>query len=350
MIAINQDFVVQKFYELGSYVKHNTYNNTYQCCCPICREGNSYGKKQRCYYIPAKDNIFCHNCGWSSRPFKWIKEVSGLSDYEILDEAKKGNEKIYDVEDVFKEVKPVKQTPSLPANCINLFDSSQTEFYKNNSVVKECLNIIKSRKLDTAVNRPKSLYVSLTDRTHKDRLVIPFFDEHGNIPFYQTRSVTEKDKRLTPKYTSKVNGEKTLFNIDNVTGNLENVFIFEGPINAFFTRNSVAVAGITEKGDALFTPKQQSQIDTTLKWHTRIWVLDSQWLDNASLSKTEILLNLGEKVYIWPENFGRKFKDFNDICIKLNVNELTPEFIQKNTFESIEGILRLSEIKRFRRS
>ena len=350
MIVINQDFIVQKFYELGSYVKHNAYNNTYQCCCPICREGSSYGKKQRCYYIPAKDNIFCHNCGWSSRPYKWIKEVSGLSDSEILTEAQKSDEKIYDVEDVFKEVKVVKQSPSLPINCINLFDKSQTEFYKDNSVVKECLNLIQSRKLDTAINKPKSLYVSLTDRTHMNRLVIPFFDEQGNIPFYQTRSVTERAKKTTPKYISKINGEKSLFNIDNVTGNLDNVFIFEGPINAFFTRNSVAVAGITEKGNMLFTPKQQHQIETTLKWHTRIWVLDSQWLDNTSLIKTEILLNLGEKVYIWPENFGRKFKDFNDICIKLNVNELTPEFIQKNTFESIEGILKLAEIKRFRQS
>lgn len=350
MIAIDQDFVIQKFYELGSYVKHNRYNNTYQCSCPICREGNSYGKKQRCYYIPTKDNIFCHNCGWSSKPFKWIKEVSGVSDYELIEEIKKSNNVIHDIDKVFKEPLTKKETTSLPTNCINLFDESQLEFYKTNQVVIQCLNLIKERKLNTAINKPKSLYVSLDDKKHRDRLIIPFFNEQGKIEFYQSRSVTEIAKRLTPKYISKINGEKTLFNIDNITSDIDNVFIFEGPINAFFTRNGVAVAGITEKGDVLFTPRQQEQINTTLKWHTRIWVLDSQWLDNASLQKTEILLNQGEKVYIWPENFGRKFKDFNDICLALNINELTPEFIQKNTFESIEGILRLAEIKRFRHS
>jgi hypothetical protein len=350
MIAIDQDFIIQKFYELGSFVKYNRYNNTYQCSCPICREGNSFGKKQRCYYIPAKDNIFCHNCGWSSKPFTWIKEVSGQTDYELLNEIKTSERVIQTVDDLLKPVTVLKQTPSLPHNSINLFDPSQVTFYKDNNIVKQCLQLIEDRKLNVGINKPKSLYISLTDQTHKNRLIIPFFDEFGDIVFYQSRAVTDFDKRTTPKYTSKINAVKSLFNIDKVIGEIENVFIFEGPINAFFTKNSVAVAGITEKGQVLFTEKQQQQVNTVLKWHTRVWVLDSQWLDNASLKKTEILLNLGEKVYIWPENFGRKFKDFNDICISLNVNELTPEFIQKNTFEGLEGILRLSEIKRFRHS
>ena len=68
-----------------------------------------------------------------------------------------------------------------------------------------------------------------------------------------------------------------------------------------------------------------------------MWILDSQWVDQASLVKSETLLNQGERVFIWPEKFGRKFKDFNDIAI-----------IQKNTFEGLEGIVRLSEIKKYR--
>lgn len=348
MIAIDEDFIIQKFYELGSHVKHNRYNNTYQCSCPICREGNSFGKKQRCYYIPAKDNIFCHNCGWSSRPFTWIKEVSGLTDYELIEELKKSSLKVRDVDDIFKPVIEKKESPTLPHNCINLFDTTQVSFFKDNPIVKQCLNLIETRRLSTAINKPKSIYVSLTDRVHKDRLVIPFFDENNDIVFYQTRSVTDKAKKTTPKYISKINAEKTLFNINNVVPDTDKVYIFEGPVNAFFTRNSVAVAGITEKSNILFTPKQQEQINTTLKWHTRVWILDSQWLDNASLNKTEILLKEGEKVFIWPEKFGKKFKDFNDICIALKVDEISPTFIEKNTFESIEGILRLAEIKRFR--
>jgi hypothetical protein len=153
------------------------------------------------------------------------------------------------------------------------------------------------------------------------------------------------DSKMKPKYISRIGAEKTLFNIDRISDDFKNVFIFEGPLNAFFTKNSVAVAGITDRGNATFTKRQQQQIDTVLRWYNKIWVLDSQWIDNASLSKSEILLHNGEKVFVWPEKFGKKFKDFNDICIACKINEISHDFIQKNTFEGLEGIIRLANIK-----
>jgi len=54
-------------------------------------------------------------------------------------------------------------------------------------------HIIKSRRLDTAINRPDNLYASLTDKVHKNRLVIPFINEKEEIEFYQTRTVTTSD-------------------------------------------------------------------------------------------------------------------------------------------------------------
>ena len=179
------------------------------------------------------------------------------------------------------------------------------------------------------------------------RLVIPFLNEHDEIEFYQTRTVLNKDKKTRPKYLGKVCAEKTLFNIDKVSSNHDCVYIFEGPINAFFTKNSVAVAGITERGRS-FTQRQEAQLNTTLKWYDKAWILDSQWVDQASLVKSEVLLKQGERVFIWPEKFGRRFKDFNDIAIVCKVDEIKPEFIQKNTFDGIEGIVRLSEIKKYR--
>jgi len=347
MISLPEDYVVQKFYELGYYPKTNKYNNTYQCSCPICREGDSFGKKKRCYYIPKNDNIFCHNCGWSGKPYTWIRQVSGKTDAEIIAEVEEytgEHELLPDIDEpIIKKV-----TETLPKDSINLSDSQQLKFYGANPIVSACLTLIRSRRLDTAVNRPDNLYISLTDPVHKNRLVLPFKNERGDIEFYQTRTILPADNKTRPKYVSRINAEKTLFNIDKVSNDLPYVFIFEGPINAFFTKNSVAVAGITERGNATFTERQQKQVDTTLKWLDRIWVLDSQWIDNASLKKSETLLLNGEKVFIWPEKFGTKFKDFNDICIKCRVDEISAEFIQKSTFSNLEGLIRLSEIKKFR--
>lgn len=342
-MKLPEDYTILKFYELGYRPIYNKFNNVYQCACPICREGKSLNKKRRCYYVPGNDNIYCHNCGWSSKPYKWIKEVSGASDAEIINELK---DYVPDVDKVVQEEVKVVNTETLPKDSINLSDISQVEYYKNNEVVRAVQGLIRSRRLDTAVNRPDNLYVSLTDHVHKNRLVVPFVNEHREIEFYQTRAVLSRDNKTKPKYLGKVNSEKTLFNIDKVTCDYDTVYIFEGPINAFFTKNSVAVAGITERGRS-FTQRQQQQLDTTLKFYDKVWILDSQWVDKASLIKSEALLQQGESVFIWPEKFGKRFKDFNDIAIACKVDEIKHEFIQKNTFKSLEGIVKLTEIKKY---
>ncbi len=313
----------------------------YQCSCPVCRESL---KKKRCYYIPENDNIYCHNCGWSSKPWKWIIEVSGCTNQDIINEVKD-----YDVSvDIGKEeeVKVTIQTSTLPEDSINFSDSFQLDYYGDNNVITACKHIIKSRRLDTAVNRPDNLYVSLKDKVHKNRIVIPFVNERGEVEFYQTRTVLDRDKRDRPKYLGKVGSEKTLFNIDKVSSDHDKVYIFEGPIDAFFVKNSVAVAGITERGRS-FTTRQEEQLNGTLKFYDKVWILDSQWGDRASMIKSEALLNQGETVFIWPETLGRKYKDFNDLAIAANKDEIGWEWIQKNTFHGLEGIVKMSEIKRF---
>tara|TARA_R100001163_G_C5059266_1_gene195935 strand:- start:1207 stop:2268 length:1062 start_codon:yes stop_codon:yes gene_type:complete len=347
MISLPEDFVILKFFELGYYPKYNKFNNVYQCSCPICREGKSLGKKRRCYYIPKNENIFCHNCGWSGKPLRWIKEVSKSSDTDIINELK---EYVPDTKDILESKeglqKPI-QVETLPKDSINLSDEFQLDYYNSNNVVTAVRYLIKERRLDTAVNRPTNLYVSLVDKVHKNRLVIPFINEVGEIEFYQTRTVLNKDNKTKPKYLGKVKGEKTLFNIDKVTNDHDKVYIFEGPINAFFTKNSIAVAGITERGKS-FTQRQEQQFNNTLKWFDKVWILDSQWVDQASLVKSEVLLKQSEKVFIWPEKFGKRFKDFNDIAIACKINEIKWDFIEKNTFEGLEGIVKLSEIKKYR--
>jgi hypothetical protein len=345
MISIPEEYTVSKFFQYIYQPRFNKYNSTYQGGCCICREGGSLGKKRRCYYIPKNDNIFCHNCGWSSKPIKWIKEVSGKTDAEIIEEVKNYVDEQDIIEPSDQEIVKIK-TETLPKDSINLSDKNQVEFYKTNSIVSTCINLINTRRLNTAVNRPESLYISLVDRVHKNRLVIPFINENKNIEFYQSRTIIPTDTK--PKYISRIGTEKTLFNIDRVDSTYKSVFIFEGPLNAFFTKNSVAVAGITDRGTATFTIRQQQQVDTVLKWYDKIWVLDSQWIDNASLSKTEILLTSGARVFIWPEKFGTRFKDFNDICIACKVDEIAHDFIEKNTFEGLEGIIRLANIKKNR--
>lgn len=341
MISLPREYIIAKFYEYGRGPIYNRFNNVYQCSCPICRESL---KKRRCYYIPENDNIYCHNCGWSSKPFKWIKEVGGYSNTDIIEEVKD-----YDVTiDISKEeeVRPTIHVETLPEDSINVSDEHQLNYYNDSIVIRACMHIIKSRRLDTAVNRPDNLYVSLKDKVHKNRIVIPFVNEKGEVEFYQTRTVMTTDLKSKPKYLGKVGAEKTLFNIDKVSSDHDKVYIFEGPIDAFFVRNSVAVAGITERGRS-FTARQEEQLKGTLKWYDKVWILDSQWGDRASMIKSEALLNQGETVFIWPETLGRKYKDFNDLAIASNKDEISWDWIEKNTYKGLSGIVRMTEIKKF---
>ena len=179
---------------------------------------------------------------------------------------------------------------------------------------------------------------------HKNRLIIPFYNEKDEIVFYQSRTIIEQPSNKLPKYLSKINGEKSLFNLNNITTDLDYIFIFEGPIDAFFVKNGTAVAGIQENSNNMFSCLQQSQINN-YKLAKIIWVLDSQWLDNASRIKTKRLIDMNETVFIWPEKVGRVYKDFNDACIATNINEISSKFIINNSYSGLKAKLLMSEIK-----
>lgn len=340
MLLIPEDYTIQKFFQYCGAPKYNRHNKTYQGSCPICREGKHWLSKRRCYYIPANNNVFCHNCGWSGQPLRWIKQVSGLDFHEIKKEIE-----LVDTSTIPDEEIVVKKLSStLPSDSINLFDSVQLEYYKDNLIVQRALEYIQLRKLNTSVNRPTALYLSLTDKLHKNRLIIPFCNEHNKIVHYQTRTLLAADEKSWPKYISKQGSDKTLFNFNKIDFNYDSYFIFEGPLDACFCKNGIAVAGIQENSTQLFTDVQQQQVNQ-LQFMKRIWVLDSQWIDNASRNKSMILANRGENVFIWPEKIGKRFKDFNDLIIAAKINQVSPEFIKQNIHSGLKAVLILKSIQ-----
>ena len=341
MIVIPEQYVVNVLYENIYKISYNKYNKSYNGCCPICKEGNSWGKKKRFYYIPEKELAYCHNCGYSKKALTFITEVTNKSLHEIINEVKGFDIEILPIEEP-KEVKKVIDK-SLPEDCINLSDISQIEYYKDNAVVKTALQLIKDRKLDKGINKPKTFYLSLKDVVHKNRLILPFYDENDDIIFYQSRGLTKKDLFERPKYLSKVGAERSLYGMQNINSNLDNVFIFEGPIDSYFVENGLATCGITERSDKMFTSLQKEQINK-LNLYEKVYVLDNQYCDKAALSKSIILADNNEKVFIWPKELKR-FKDFNDICVAGNKDKIRPEFILKNTHSGLKAKLLLTEIK-----
>jgi hypothetical protein len=342
-----KDYIIKKFYEYGYGVIYQKSNDTYHCSCPICLEGRSFGKKKRCWYIPNKNLIYCHNCGWSSRPLKWIMQAGNISYEDVREELNEGEYNIINLDkqdekdNIFSSI-ILPHEDELPDAAIDLSNKLQLEYYKGNSVIERALNYINSRRLMSAVNRPKTFYISLSDKTHKNRIVIPFYDFNNKVVFYQSRAIGANidDFMEDVKYLSKKNAQKSIFNIDAIDDDIEEIFLFEGPIDACFVKNGVAVGGITPSKCKSFTDLQEEQLDMYRTNHRFIWILDSQWIDDASFEKTAILLENGESVFIWPEIMGKKFKDFNEICVQTKCDEVPRECILPNVLSGKSGLLK----------
>lgn len=345
-----ESYVTSKFYEYGYKVKRH--GNQYCSCCPICREGNSWGRKQRCWWIPSKNMIYCFNCGHGYSPYNWIKQVSGMGAKDILSELKHDEYDVIDldVKERYELNIESREMEDLPENSINLMDSQQLEFYYGNSVVHKALDYIHARRLDSAVNAPDRLFLSLTDRIHKYRLIFPFNDQDGRVTFYQSRSFganpDPSDVREKIRYLGKVGSKKTIFNYDRIDNHLDDVFVFEGPIDACFVRNGIAVAGVSQGKSLDLTEEQANQISNIELMHRIVWVLDSQWIDETSLEKTKTLLEQHEYVFIWPKEIGEKYKDFNEMAVNLSLDEIDYDLLQKNITNNLQDYLIIyNEIK-----
>lgn len=340
------DYITEMFYDLAYDVCHYTGNNTYNGGCPICHEGSSFGKKKRCWWLPDKGIIHCFNCGETWNPFNFIKAASGLSTADIAKQVQEGEygfinlDREETVNPVPKEVLALMDTTNgtLPEDSIDLTNEAQLKFYKDNSVVHKALKYLNSRRLFTAINRPDKYYVSLRDHTHKNRLVFPFNDINGKTIFYQSRAFGANIDgfREDVRYLGKAGAEKSIFNIDKVDDSIDEVFVFEGPIDACFVKNGVATAGIS-KGGKDFTNLQENQISILLFNHSIVWMLDNQWVDETARLKSESLLNRGESVFMWPEEL-KEYKDFNELCVKNSLDEVPLSVVRKYTYQGTKGL------------
>jgi hypothetical protein len=91
-----------------------------------------------------------------------------------------------------------------------------------------------------------------------------------------------------------------------------------------FVKNGIAVCGLT------LTKTQKQQL-SKFPFHKKIWILDNLNIvkDNETKQKTLNLLNQSEKVFKWP---SCKYKDFNEMAIEKNMDEIPSDFILKNLY------------------
>ncbi len=329
---LNQEFLIEILYSYCKRPIHKRFHNAFNAECPVCKEGKSAGRSRRLFYFPHKQYFYCHNCSKSWKPMDWVKEVTSFTVPEILkrnEEKNNSNEPVKEIKlsTPISDVKVIEQT-ELPENSIEITDRDQFNFYKTNEIVKLALEYCQTRRLFTAINSCKKFFVSLDDKIHKNRLIIPFIDQENKVVCYQTRALLANQ---FPKYLTKY-GEKELFGLNNVDCNVPYVFVFEGPIDSMFVQNGVAMAALSP------TEKQSQQLNNLIGYE-QIYVIDNDKHNEHTSKKIEKYIKQGKRVFLWPKEFD-KFKDINDVCCSLGVNEMPWKFIVKNSAAGPEALIK----------
>jgi len=173
-------------------------------------------------------------------------------------------------------------------------------------------------------NKQKKTFDTL--RQDSDRIIIPFKDKQGNLFGYQGRSLAPKAKI---RYITIMLDEEQpkIFGLDRINTD-KPIYITEGPFDATFIKNSVAMAG--------------SDIDIrTFGWSDYIWVFDNEPRNREIVNKISKVIDRGDKVVIWPS--GIDDKDINDM---FNSGIDFKSVIESNIYQGLQAKLQLNNWKK----
>ena len=158
------------------------------------------------------------------------------------------------------------------------------------------------------------------------RIIIPFRDKQGNLFGYQGRSLAPKAKL---RYITIMLDEEQpkIFGLDKVKED-KPIYIVEGPFDATFLENSVAMAG--------------SDADVrTLGWSNYIWIFDNEPRNREIVARISKVIDRGDKVVIWPKNIQEK--DINDMVL---AGRDVQNVVDSNVYSGLEATLKFNDWKK----
>lgn len=278
---------INRLFALNAVRKGDRYNFS----CPICREGGSWPRKKRGWFLrpqSGQNYVFhCYNeCG--TRSFKNFLEEYDPSLYDEYT----AKERTIWLDDL-KESNGVrtKQTLSFnkPKPKVDSLIELPTEFKE---LPKHAIDYLTSRKIPIMKYQNIRYIDSYTYRhegrnvTVRDSIVFPYFHEDRDYIYgWQARGIEEKIF-----HTFVVEGNTKVYNYFSVDST-KPIFAFESIIDSFFVDNSIAMLG-KDLPDGLFEDV--------------IYVFDN---DSTGWRQAEKYLENGKKVFIYPDSFN--FKDLN---------------------------------------
>ena len=315
------------------------------CRCPICGDSSKNKTKTRGYFY-CKENAYfykCHNCGFGSNIYNFLKEVSPSLCKQYAYESFKDKNQHHDKkkeEDVFifKDKNPkFKRKDKLLDSVVCLsdlpIDHTAVKFANMRMIPKQYFKLL--YYTDDFTTFAGKLDKDNTLFGKEERLVIPFFNSHGDVVACQGRALNMADEvkaRETVKYIT-IKGDKS---IDRLWYGLwrvdpkKRVYVVEGPIDSLFLNNATAMVGA---GALKEIPLRFENSEMT-------YILDNEPRNKQICAYIEKLIELDRDVCIWPDNIEEK--DINDMVYRMSTRKIQ-KMIDENTYSGLEAKLRFAE-------
>ena len=289
-------------------------NNTYNFRCPVCGDSQKHKNKSRGYII-LKDghhSFFCHNCNQSMSIDNFIKFLDQSLYNEYVKEKLLEKGSTTKTRDDFDEFVSKMKKP----NFIKLTALSDLPKISQLKHYHPAKMYIDSRGIPTPYHaklfycdRFKKFVNGLipnkfeNEDKDEDRIIIPFLTTDKNLFGFQGRSLDPNSKL---RYITIILDENIpkFYNMDTLVSD-ETVYVFEGPFDAMFVKNSTASAGgkLNAELPKLTVPKHRFTI-----------VYDNEPRSTHTVGKIQSAIDAGYRVCIWPSHIEEK--DVNDMVLK----------------------------------
>jgi transcription elongation factor Elf1 len=298
-------------------------NNLYNFRCPICGDSQRNKNKARGYLYQVKNNTHfkCHNCGINISFNNFLKQIdSTIHKQYTFDKFKEGHTgKNFTVEEpVFNfEVPQFKPKLNLPKATENQKAKDYLESRKLNPD-----KFYYTDKFKSWTNSIKEVF----DDTIKDepRIIIPLFYQNTLVGFQGRALGPSKIKYITVMLSDDA---PKIYGLDEVQKD-KTVYVTEGPFDSTFISNAIAMCGAD--GDVS-------------KWGIGdpVWIYDNEPRNSEILSRISRVIEMGQKVVIWPSSI--KEKDINDMVLSgLDIQNV----IKSNVYSGLEAKLKFTTWKK----
>lgn len=289
----------------------------YSCVCPRCGVGTN---KRKLYILTENKSfigIYCQKGCYNTNLKTFMREFNPFLFEEYVKE-----ERLELLEDLKNGTLFQKEKKKSDINSVidlKYKFELNPKYFKPAYEFREAIDFCKKRNILEHID--KFYYNIHPKHILSNMIIFPFLLEDQRTCYAIQGRRIDGIKRFN---TFSNNESMKVYNLFNVKLD-EPVYIFESIIDSLMVENSIAMLGTSLSKSCSNMIKE------------KIFIFDK---DIVGKTRTLQMLESGVRCFIYPEYF--KYKDFNEaICSGNYKKEQLPKFIKENTYQGLEGILKI---------